>query len=131
MTRSLAGHTGHKYKEALTVLDYLTKTDGLSATTVAKINEAHSACCKAAGDALSHAMRCGDLLAEAKATCGHGTWQAWLAENFTGSQRTARVYMQLAASRGAIDSKRQGSAVLGIDVTTCLQHPGVFNFPTF
>lgn len=85
------------------------------ANLVASINEAHSACCQAAGDALNHAMRCGDLLSEAKLGCQHGSWLTWLTENFDGSPRTARLYMQLSVNRDKIESKRQDLAVLGVE----------------
>ena len=84
-------------------------------STAAEINREHAACLAAASDALEHAMRCGDLLAEAKAGCEHGQWEQWLADNFAGSARTARAYMQLAEHREQIESKRQRSATLSID----------------
>lgn len=79
-----------------------------------RINAAHEACCQATGQAIEHAMRCGDLLAQAKAECKHGQWQNWLTENFSGSVRTAQVYMRLAANREEIESeasKAQRSAL--------------------
>ena len=48
---------------------------------------------------LKHAIRAGELLLEAKAAVGHGAWLTWLEENFVGSQRTARAYMQVASNR--------------------------------
>lgn len=53
-----------------------------------------------------HAIRCGELLQEAKLDLDHGDWTGWLAENFTGSPRTARQYMQLA------DAHRENPALL-------------------
>jgi hypothetical protein len=51
---------------------------------------------KAWRDALGHAIAAGKKLHEAKALVKHGEWGAWLAENFPGSDRTARLYMRLA-----------------------------------
>ena len=98
----------------------LTTTNGKPATVVtsdlaSEINTEHQACMQAAGKAIDHALRCGDLLIEAKGTCQHGEWQGWLAEHFKGAARTARGYMQLADNRELLESKRRTSAVLGID----------------
>lgn len=85
------------------------------ATVAQHIAAEHEACCRAAQQSLDHAIRCGELLLQAKAECRHGTWQDWLAENFHGSKRTARLYIQLAKRRDEIEAKRQGSAVLSIE----------------
>ena len=92
-----------------------TRPQSLTTTLPDQINAEHLACMQAAGKALEHAMRCGDLLMEAKAGCQHGDWQGWLAEHFEGSDRTARAYMQLADNRELLESKRQGPAVLGVE----------------
>lgn len=47
-------------------------------------------------DTVSHAIRCGELLHQAKLELDHGDWTAWLTHHFAGSDRTARKYMQLA-----------------------------------
>lgn len=61
--------------------------------------------------AVQHAVRCGELLIEAKAQAKHGEWLPWLKENFPASTRTAQGYMRLAAR--AEDA--QGLAHLGIE----------------
>jgi hypothetical protein len=76
----------------------------------ADVNAEHQAACRAADDALQHAMRAGD----AKAAVPHGHWQGWLAEHFS-SARTARAYMRLSSQREAIEAKRQRSAILPIE----------------
>ena len=73
----------------------------------------HEAAQVAFRSAVDHAVRCGQLLAEAKAQVSHGGWGAWLAENFPASDRTARGYMRLAAH--AEEVNRQGLADLGIE----------------
>lgn len=80
----------------------------------AEINTEHEACLASANDALDHAIACGELLIQAKEQCHHGSWQRWLADNFTGSERTARLYVQLWHKRAAIESKRQRDTVLSI-----------------
>lgn len=47
---------------------------------------------------VEHALRAGQALAEAKATIPHGAFAQWLSDHFTGTQRTAQRYMQLAAN---------------------------------
>lgn len=81
-----------------------------------EINTEHRACEVAVTAALDHAMRAGDLLAEVKSKCPHGTWQAWLENNFEGSVRTAQVYMRAASHRREIEeAKAQTSAPLSLD----------------
>jgi phage N-6-adenine-methyltransferase len=87
----------------------------LTTTLSTQINTEHQACMQAAGKALDHAMRCGDLLSEAKSTCKHGEWQGWLDDNFDGSDRSAQAYMRLAGKREQIEQNRRGSADLSID----------------
>jgi phage N-6-adenine-methyltransferase len=70
---------------------------------------------QAAGKALEHAMRCGDLLSEAKSTCKHGEWQGWIEEHFEASARTAQGYMRIAKNRELVESKTGDSPVLSID----------------
>jgi hypothetical protein len=47
-------------------------------------------------DAVSHAIRAGELLLEAKGQVKHGQWLLWLKANFPGSARSAQGYMRLA-----------------------------------
>jgi hypothetical protein len=53
-------------------------------------------------DAAGHAIHTGELLIEAKALVEHGQWLPWLEANFSGSDRTARLYMRFAANRQQI-----------------------------
>lgn len=86
----------------------------LTCNLASEINAEHQACMQAAGKAIEHAMRAGDLLSEAKSKCQHGEWQEWLAQNFDASPRTARAYMRLAENRQTIEAKRQSVATLGV-----------------
>ena len=45
---------------------------------------------------LSHAVRAGKLLLQAKSLVAHGGWSGWLADNVKFSERTARGYMRVA-----------------------------------
>jgi hypothetical protein len=53
-------------------------------------------------DAVGHAINAGEKLIEAKSLVKHGEWLPWLATNFPGSERTARLYMQLAANSATV-----------------------------
>jgi hypothetical protein len=63
---------------------------------------------------LSALMDVGDRLLEAKEALDHGQWDDWLSDNFALSDRTARLYMQLAGHRARVEAKMATVATLGI-----------------
>jgi 16S rRNA G966 N2-methylase RsmD len=71
-------------------------------TLAERINAEHRACETAAATAIQHAIRCGELLLEAKETRRHGGWMDWLQENFDGSQDLANKYMRVAKNQNAV-----------------------------
>jgi len=85
-------------------------TDTIAMSLAQDIRREHEAAQQAFASAVEHAVRCGELLAEAKAQVRHGAWLPWLAENFPASVRTAQGYMRLAAQPDT-----QGLAHLGIE----------------
>jgi hypothetical protein len=66
------------------------------ADLAADINAAHQQAEQALRDGVLHAIRCGELLHEAKAQLPHGEWENWLKVNVSFQPRTARAYMQIA-----------------------------------
>jgi hypothetical protein len=74
------------------------------------INREHRLCEECSHDAVIHAMECGRMLLAVKDDLAHGGWGPWLEKHFEGSDRTARVYMQVAGSPTFAD--RQTSADL-------------------
>lgn len=64
-------------------------------TLAGLINEEHRRCEEALRSGLGHALRAGELLAQAKGQVSHGEWGSWLEENFEGSNRTAQAYMKV------------------------------------
>lgn len=62
-----------------------------------EIRQQHEAVEAGVRATLAAAVRCGGLLAQAKAQVRHGGWGAWLGANFPASERTARAYMRAAA----------------------------------
>lgn len=84
-------------------------------TLATRINEEHRRCEEAFRSTLEHALRAGELLIEAKDGVPHGSWEAWLADNFEGSLRTAQAYMRVARARKQFeDPKTQRVADLSL-----------------
>jgi len=83
-------------------------------TLAERINAEHRACEGAATEALRHAIEAGRLLQQVKASLPHGTWLAWLDENFEGSARTAQVYLRLDRDRFLLEANAQSAAHLSI-----------------
>jgi hypothetical protein len=61
-----------------------------------RINEAHCLAMRHAGEAVAHAIACGQMLLEAKAKVPHGQWLPWLRNNITFGERSAQGYMRIA-----------------------------------
>jgi hypothetical protein len=82
-------------------------------TLANEINEAHRECEQAAQSAVTHAVRCGELLLQGKSAIPHGEWLPWLAANCECSDRTARLYMRIARELPKLEpGKRQHVADL-------------------
>jgi len=79
-----------------------------------RINELHAKVEGSARRTLKDAAHCGRLLAKVRDTLAHGGWGRWLADNFNGSDRTARVYCQLAEGLGKLAGKSAVVAEMGI-----------------
>jgi hypothetical protein len=89
-------------------------SQGPLAELAQQITSHHEAAEAALRTCAEHAMAAGDLLIKAKQQVGHGSFGEWVEYNCKMSYRTARVYMQLADSRAAIETKMAGSANLNI-----------------
>ena len=81
---------------------------------MAAINREHCGTIRAAKTTLDHAMRCGDLLAAAKAKVPHGGWGSWIVENTDFTTRTASNYMKLASNRKSISEMDHGGGVVDV-----------------
>lgn len=87
----------------------------MTATTVTVIEQAkvdainaeHRQVTAAAGEALVHARECGRMLAAVKAMLRHGEWLPWLERHFEDSERTAQLYMQLAAGPAQLEDPQR------------------------
>lgn len=85
------------------------------ADLAADIRREHAAGAGKAAEALAHARRAGELLAEAKARLPHGAWLPWLAEHAAVTPRQAQRYMRLAEHWEQIAAKCELSSHLGIN----------------
>jgi hypothetical protein len=89
--------------------------DGARLTVLATEIKAKLTLARRHGQAtLSALMDVGDRLTEARKALAHGQWDDWLSDNFELSDRTARLYMQLAGHRVRIEAKMATVATLGI-----------------
>lgn len=86
-------------------------------------NEEHRAAETAARAALTHALRCGELLLQAKATMAHGRWASWLHVNFQGSVRTAQVYLHLHQNRHRLGNTQRAADLSIRQATALLAEP--------
>ena len=75
------------------------------ATLGCEIEAVHQAAHRDARSALEHAIRCGQLLLEAKQNVEHGGWLRWLAEHTTITPRQSQRYMRLAEHREELAAK--------------------------
>jgi DNA adenine methylase len=90
-------------------------SDGSLARLVQAIEDEHQAALGAARSAINHAIRCGELLIQAKADLSHGAWAAWVDAHCTFSHRTATGYMRLARELPLLDNQdRQRVANLSL-----------------
>ena len=80
-----------------------------------EINQLHRGAERDLNAGLAKALRCGELLTQAKAECKHGEWLPWLEENFDGATRSAQAYMRVADRREEIEGKSADSAHLSLD----------------
>ena len=100
-----------------------------------RINTEHEAVCEAAMTATQHAIKCGNLLAEAKSGLSHGQWLPWLKENCELSERTTQAYMRLARryeELGGEEAQRVADlpvrqAMVAIADHQAEQVPGIWN----
>jgi hypothetical protein len=77
-------------------------------TLAGQIRREHEAVEAGVRATVEAAIRCGELLAEAKQRVGHGGWYGLLGQNFPSTPQTAAGYMRLAAMR-AFDLAAVGS----------------------
>ena len=80
----------------------------------ARANEAHQSAMRSAREVAEHARAAGEALLAAKARVQHGEWGPWLRKNVKFSERTARVYMEVARRWPEIQRNGSTAAVLSL-----------------
>jgi hypothetical protein len=112
---AISGATGPAMTTTATHVALAASGDPLAAITgtdrAVAIRREHEAAQDAQGRAVQHALRCGDLLREAREHIAHGQWEMWVEESCKFSARTARAYMQLA---GLDEANRQRVAEMSL-----------------
>lgn len=84
-------------------------TDLTPTELAGRINHHHRAATAAAQTAIEHAIRCGELLAEAKQQLPHGAFLQWLREHCEVKERQAQNYMRVARNRELIGKNAPGA----------------------
>lgn len=79
-------------------------TTSVSTGLIEQINEQHRIIAGRKGEALEHAVRCGELLLEAQQRVPRGHWTVWLEENVEMHKTTAFAYMRLARNKEAVQA---------------------------
>jgi hypothetical protein len=89
------------------------------AELTSKAKSEHLAVGLALGNALQHAMNCGDALLAIREMVPDGKWQVYLRDHDIPA-RSARVYLQVAKSRALLE--RQSSAAGPISIAQALEY---------
>jgi hypothetical protein len=84
-----------------------------------QIRSEHLAVKEAVRNSFEHAIKCGDLLLEAKAKVAHGKWLPWLESECGINERTAQRHMRVARHRLEIETK--SDTVTDLTLTSALQ----------
>jgi hypothetical protein len=88
--------------------------------TLIEADGAHADVAGALEEALEHAMRAGDYLIAARKLAPPGQWEQYLRQRTSISERTARVYQQLAKNRAVLE-ERQSSAGGRLSIAAALK----------
>lgn len=85
--------------------EIVTRLDAELADIATRIRSEHAAFAATFKQAIVHAFTAGELLNAAKGKLPHGKWLPFVKEDCRMAERTAQLYMQLAAGRPAIEAK--------------------------
>lgn len=108
-------------------MDSITTTatsSGLSTETLtAAIRQEHAAVNRAAQSALQHALEAGRLLAEAKATIPHGSWESYVKDSCGIAPRTASLYQRLHRHRDRLPNRQHVAELSVRQAARLLEQP--------
>ena len=89
----------------------------------AAIRQEHEAASTAARSALQHALEAGRLLAEAKATMPHGSWESYVKESCGIAPRTASLYQRLHLHRDRLPNRQHVAELSVRQAARLLERP--------
>lgn len=89
----------------------------------AAIRQEHAAVNAAAQSALGHALEAGRLLAEAKATMPHGSWESYVKDSCGIAPRTARLYQRLHRHRDRLPMRQHVAELSVRQAARLLERP--------
>jgi hypothetical protein len=99
-------------------------SSGLSPETLtAAIKHEHAAASRAAQSALQHALEAGRLLAEAKATIPHGSWESYVKDSCGIAPRTASLYQRLHRHRDRLPNRQHAAELSLRQAARLLEQP--------
>lgn len=75
----------------------------LAVASAKQINEQHRLAVGCAENAIEHAIMCGQMLVDKKASLAHGEFESWIEKNCDFATSTARRYMKAAQSSKAVN----------------------------
>jgi phage N-6-adenine-methyltransferase len=87
------------------------------------IEREHQAATRAARASIEHAIRCGELLLQAKALVAHGEWLPWIKSNLSFGPRQAQKYCRLAEHDDLLQMRTPGSHLSINDALAALADP--------
>lgn len=89
----------------------------------AAIRQEHAAVNRAAQSALQHALEAGRLLAEAKATIPHGSWESYVRDSCGIAPRTASLYQRLHRHRDRLPNRQHVAELSVREAARLLEQP--------
>jgi hypothetical protein len=108
----------------MTAITTTATSSGLSPETLtAAIKQEHAAASRAAQSALQHALEAGRLLAEAKATIPHGSWESFVKDSCGIAPRTASLDQRLHRHRDRLPNRQHVAELSVRQAARLLEQP--------
>jgi hypothetical protein len=99
-----------------------TPTPEIELTALAtRIKQGHEALSQSFQTIVPRAIAIGDLLNEAKAKIGHGTFLKWVADNCQLNERTVQRYMKLAEGKAKLNAKIKSDIVSDLTLNEAMR----------
>lgn len=89
----------------------------------AAIRQEHEAASTAARSALGHALEAGRLLAEARSSIPHGSWESYVKDSCSIAPRTASLYLRLHRNRDRLPNRQHAAEISVRQAARLLERP--------